>query len=175
MYYKDMIPFASHHNFVKKISLKKHLIAIACFVCMANSCTKIDLYEKVAVIPKHEWNNDFKPHFRFTITDTAATYQLYIILRHNNQYGYNNIWLNLYAKAPGETSDKFTLELPLANNEGWLGSGMDDIYEHRIALTLDPEKFNFNKTGEYSFAIEQVMREDPLLNVMNAGLRIEKK
>ena len=47
--------------------------------------------------------------------------------------------------------------------------------EHRIALTLDPGKFNFRKAGEYKFTIEQNMREDPLQNVMNIGLRLEKK
>lgn len=156
--------------------MKKIFIFFAFLFLLLASCTKIDLYEKVTAIPKHEWNNSFKPHFKFTITDSLASYQLYIILRHNNKYGYNNIWLNLYVKAPGERTDKFTIELPLANNEkGWLGSGMDDIYEHRIAITLDPEKFRFNKTGEYIFAIEQIMREDPLQHVMNAGLRIEKQ
>ena len=155
--------------------MKKYFLSSVFFVLVLTSCTKIDLYEKVAVIPGHEWKSSFKPQFTFSITDTSAAYQLYIILRHNNKYGYNNIWLNLYATAPGEKAEKFTLELPLANNEGWLGSGMDDIYEHRIALTLDPEKFHFNKAGEYSLALEQIMREDPLANVMNAGLRIEKK
>jgi hypothetical protein len=51
---------------------------------------------------------------------------------------------------------------------------MDDLYEHRIGLTLDTSKFNFNRSGEYIFTVEQVMREDPLENVLNVGLRIEK-
>ena len=68
------------------------------------------------------------------------------------------------------------LELPLASSEkGWLGTAMDDLYEHRIAVTLDPAKFNFSKNGEYAFSMEQAMREDPLQNVLNVGLRIEKK
>ena len=52
---------------------------------------------------------------------------------------------------------------------------MDDIYEHRIPLTPVGMPFRFRKPGEYTFTIEQVMREDPLENVMNVGLRIEKK
>jgi hypothetical protein len=48
---------------------------------------------------------------------------------------------------------------------------MDDIYEHRIPLA--PEQ-NL-KAGTYTFTIEQIMREDPLKNVLNAGLRLEKK
>jgi gliding motility-associated lipoprotein GldH len=66
---------------------------------------------------------------------------------------------------------KAAFELSLATNEGWLGSGMDDIYEHRIKLT-NPQYW---KAGNYHFTIEQIMREDPLENVMNVGLRVEKK
>lgn len=142
-----------------------------------SSCTKIDLFEKVAPIPGHEWRAGFKPQFRFTITDTASPYQLFVILRHNNKYNYNNIWLNLYIKTPGEKyASKVQYELPLATNEkGWLGSGMDDLYEHRIALTPFNGEFYFKRQGEYIFTIEHIMREDPLQNVMNVGLRIEKK
>src|SRR5256885_14984054 len=140
------------------------------------SCNTIDLYEKVASIPNLSWSANYKPEFKFIIKDTTAPYQLFIVLRHNEKYNYNNIWLNLYAQAPGDSTQKFMLELPLASNEkGWLGSAMDDLYEHRIALTLDPQKFNFKKAGTYSFTLEQVMREDPLLNVLNAGIRLEKK
>jgi gliding motility-associated lipoprotein GldH len=67
-------------------------------------------------------------------------------------------------------------DLMLATNDnGWLASGMDDIYEHRISLTPANENFYFRKKGDYTFTLEQVMREDPLKNVLNAGLRIEKK
>jgi len=37
------------------------------------------------------------------------------------------------------------------------------------------QEFYFKKPGNYTFAIEQIMREDPLKNILNAGLRIEKK
>jgi gliding motility-associated lipoprotein GldH len=141
-----------------------------------SSCDTIDLFEKVESIPSFEWRSDFRPQFKFNIKDTASDYQISIILRHNEQYEFRNVWLNLIAQAPGDTIKTFTLELPLASNDkGWLGTGMDDIYEHRIGLTLDPEKFNFRRPGDYNFTIEQIMRQDPLLHVMNVGLRIEKR
>ena len=34
--------------------------------------------------------------------------------------------------------------------------------------------FYFRKKGDYTFTIEQIMREDPLNNVLNVGIRIEK-
>lgn len=150
---------------------------MALFVCSVwlSACNTIDLYEKVVAMPKQQWQSSFKPAFQFAIKDTAVPYQLYFIIRHNNQYKYNNIWVNLYAKGPADSARRFSLELPLANKEGWLGSGMDDIFEHRIAFALDPRKFSFARAGEYTFTLEQIMREDPLPHVLNAGIRIEKK
>ena len=150
---------------------------LAAFVVSLFSCTKINLYEKVTAIPAHEWQSSFKPQFRFTITDTAAPYQLFVLLRHTEKYNYKNIWITLYTNTPGDSAiSKVQYELPLATNEkGWLGNGMDDLYEHRIALTPFNGDFYFKKPGEYVFTIEHIMREDPLHEVMNVGLRIEKK
>ncbi|MEQ1676491.1 MAG: gliding motility lipoprotein GldH [Chitinophagaceae bacterium] len=143
---------------------------------IVSSCTTIDLYEKSAAIPGHTWKNSYVPSFTFSIKDTNAVYQPYLIIRHNDKYGFNNIYLNLYCQAPGQPEKKITLDLPLATDEkGWLASGMDDIYEHRIAFVIDPQILDFKKSGTYTFRTEQIMREDPLQNVMNIGLRIEKK
>jgi gliding motility-associated lipoprotein GldH len=153
---------------------KKMFWLAACSLWLAAfSCTTIDLYEKSVSIPGHSWKSDFKPSFTFTIKDTVPAYQLYLILRHNDKYNYNNIYINLTAKFPGnDSARKIRKDLLLATNDkGWLASGMDDIYEHRIPLG-DPELL---KAGNYIFTIEQIMREDPLKNVLDVGLRIEKK
>ena len=142
-----------------------------------SSCTTIDLYEKSVSIPGHSWKNSFKPSFTFTIKDTSSPYQLFFLLRHNDKYSFNNIYINLITRQPGQDSTQTgRYDLRLAtDNEGWLGSGMDDIYEHRIPLTATGGQFYFRKPGEYTFSIEQIMRENSLNNVMDVGLRIEKK
>jgi gliding motility-associated lipoprotein GldH len=157
--------------------MKGRMFSFLVVVCSLwlTSCDTIDLYEKVVPIPKHQWNSNYKPEFTFHIKDTAIPYQLYFIIRHNNNYRYNNIWVKLTAKSPVDTIRTFTLDLPLANKEGWLGSGMDDLFEHRVAFALDPAKFRFARSGDYVFTLEQAMRDNPLDNVMNVGIRIEKK
>jgi hypothetical protein len=52
---------------------------------------------------------------------------------------------------------------------------MDDIYDHLIPLAPQNQPLYFKTPGNYTFTIEQIMREDPLENVLNTGLRIEKK
>jgi gliding motility-associated lipoprotein GldH len=161
---------------VKTHRLKKfflHSAVVATFSILLHSCTTIDLYEKTVNIPEHAWKSNFKPAFDFTIKDTNSLYSIFLVLRHNEKYNFSNIYLNLYVKGPGQdTAMKIQKDLTLATNEkGWLGSGMDDIYEHRIELAA-PQSL---KAGNYTFTLEQIMREDPLQNVLNAGIRLEKK
>ena len=147
------------------------LLFVSCALCLA-SCTTIDLYEKDVAIPGHRWKSDFKPSFTFAIKDTTRPYQFFLVLRHTEKYNYTNIYINLYVQPPEKDStQKIQQDLQLANNEGWLGAGMDDIYEHRIQIG-QPQTL---KAGTYSFVVEQIMREDPLEHVLDVGLRIEKK
>ncbi len=141
------------------------------------ACTSIDLYEKSVAIPGHAWETSYKPSFTFTIKDTTSAYQIFLVLRHNDKYNFNNIYVNLHTKQPGQDAAQTArYDLTLATNEkGWLASGMDDIYEHRIPLTPTGQDFYFKKAGDYIFSIEQIMRENPLKNVLNVGLRLEKK
>jgi gliding motility-associated lipoprotein GldH len=149
---------------------------VPALILLLSSCRHIDLFEKSATIPGHAWSSDFKPEFKFTIKDTASSYRLFVILRHNDRYNYNNIYINLSTKQPGQDSlQTGRYDLKLANEDGWLARGMDDIYEHRIALTPLTGHFYFRKPGDYIFRIEQIMRENPLQHILNVGLRIEKE
>jgi gliding motility-associated lipoprotein GldH len=150
---------------------------LLCLVFAILSCTSIDLFEKSVAIPGHSWKSNFKPAFQFTITDTVSPYQVFFVIRHSEEYNFNNIYINLHVQQPGiDTTQTIRFDLPLATTEkGWLGTGMDDIYEHRIPLTPSTQYFYFRKPGNYTFSLEQIMREDPLAHVFNVGLRIEKK
>jgi gliding motility-associated lipoprotein GldH len=153
------------------------LYLVPCALYLLVSCQTIDLYEKTANIPGHKWKSSYKPSFTFTISDTTVPYNIFVTLRFRDRYNFNNLYINLKTRQPGQDSvQTATYELKLGNDEeGWKGSGMDDIYEHLELLTPKQTDFYFRKKGEYTFTIEQIMREDPLENVMNVGLRIEKK
>lgn len=150
----------------------KNIIYLFLPLAVMASCQTVDLYEKTVAIKNHEWQSGFKPEFTFTVKDSVSPHTLFFVIRHNEKYNYNNLYANIYVKAPHSDSViKIQKDLLLATNEkGWLGVGMDDIYEHRIKLG-DAEPL---KAGEYTFTLEQIMREDPLQNVLNVGIRIEK-
>lgn len=57
------------------------------------------------------------------------------------------------------------------NKKGWLGTGMSDVFEQRVRITRFPIQL---QKGEYVFVLGQIMREDPLQGILQAGLRVEK-
>lgn len=137
------------------------------------SCIKIDLYEKQATIPSQEWLYTNVPQFTFHINDTTSLYNVYVILRHTDLYKYNNIWLRIGLKTPSDSFSYQNVNLVLANDaKGWEGTGMDDIYEVRKSISAAP--FSFKTAGDYTFSIGQIMRESPLKNILNVGVRVEK-
>ena len=142
------------------------ILLIACV-----SCNTIDVFEKTKMFASHSWKESEKPTFQFNITDTTALYNIFFVIRHQDAYRYNNIWVNITVTSPVDTS-QVRREFILSNNsQGWLGSGMDDIFEHRIAFNNKPAAL---KKGTYTFTLQQAMRDDPLDYVMNAGIRVEK-
>jgi gliding motility-associated lipoprotein GldH len=141
---------------------------------VAASCRQLDIFEKNTNIPGMKWQNNFTATGTFNITDTASLYNIYIVLRHTDGYKYNNIWLNAGIQAPGDSMQLQKINLTLANDAtGWEGTGMNDIWEVRKLISAEPKPF-FRKAGIYTFSISQIMRDNPLENVMSAGMRIEK-
>ena len=150
----------------------KKLLAYIWFVCLLAGCSTLDVYEKNVFFPEHEWKSNNKPSFTFTIEDTASAYHIYVILRHEDAYHFNNIWLNISTQAPGDSVKTQLVNVTLADNKkGWLGTGMDDVFDHRALITRLPVKL---KKGNYTFTLQQNMREEPLQFVLNAGIRVEK-
>lgn len=157
-----------------KINALKPISSVLIFCCLFfGSCTTVDVFEKNITIPKHEWRSSFIPEIRFEIRDTLSRYNIFTVIRHADAYRYKNIWVNLYMKMPADTLLKQRLDLRLATDDkGWLGSGMDDIFEHRILVTQQPVLLK--RAGTYLFRLENIMREDPLEHVLNVGIRVEK-
>lgn len=163
----------------KYFSLKNlfaFLLITCCCPCFWLSCSPPSgTFEKDIALPRQQWDSSFRPTIDFSISteDTAYRYNVYLVLRHTDAYNYNNIWIRGTVRQPGDPvarSERYDLLLA-TNEKGWLGSGMDDIYEHRVLIQ---QQTKFSHPGTYAFTLEQIMREDPLKHVLNVGVRIER-
>jgi gliding motility-associated lipoprotein GldH len=148
------------------------LSAIVFLLLGLAACQTKQLYEQNTIYPDHQWSSKLTNEYQFTITDTNAAYKIYFVVRHHNAYHYKNIWVQLNIKSPKDSVSKLALNLNLADDEkGWLGTGMDDIFDQRIPINAAP--FRLQK-GLYKFSLQHTMREDPLENILSTGIRVEK-
>ena len=156
----------------------KNSIVSSLLLCMVSifftACNKLDIFEKNITVPNYQWAYSQQPQIDFTISDTTTLYKVFVVLRHTDAYRYNNIWLNIGTRFPGDSSFKYQrFDLKFGNDaSGWEGTGMDDIWEVRKLITAGPIKFK--QPGNYSFIIAQIMRENPLPNIMSIGVRVER-
>jgi gliding motility-associated lipoprotein GldH len=147
-------------------------VCIICFFMGMTACQTMPLSEQNTIHPDHQWNSAKPEKYLFNVTDTNSLYKVLFVIRHHNAYHYKNIWVELKYAAANDKPVTNTFNLNLADDQkGWLGTGMDDIFDQRIPLTSAPMKL---KMGLNTFTIRHTMREDPLQNILSTGIRIEK-
>ena len=123
-------------------------------------------------LPNHNWAYVNRIKYNIKIDDETVPYNLYFNLRVTGSYRYSNIFVLLHQTSPGKKKATTRYEYKLANNDGeWLGSGSGNLYSYQMPLrTL----YKFQAKGIYHFEIEQNMRDNPLHDVSDVGLRVEK-
>jgi gliding motility-associated lipoprotein GldH len=155
----------------------KFFLSICLISCLAFSgCMESPYFQKTVSVPQNQWAYDYQPVFKIDINDTAALYHIYFVIRHTEAYPFSNLWMWIATKEPGDTTySKSRIEIPLAEKSGkWLGRGMGEIWEQRMPITRNDAPMIFKKFGTYEIKFEQNMRINPLPEVLQVGLRVEK-
>ena len=125
------------------------------------------------------WKKTDTIQFAFELNDTINSHNLFLNIRNNNNYPYNNLYVIVALTQPDSLVKIDTLEYDMAFPDGKLmGEGFSDVKESKLWYQ---ENFKFNKAGTYSVKISQALRKtgdvsgDLELNgVTEVGFRIEK-
>ncbi|MGK6352644.1 gliding motility lipoprotein GldH [Parapedobacter sp. DT-150] len=137
---------------------------------LAASCMDTAVVDQNVAIADHAWQYADQPRLTARITDTGKRYNVYLNLRHTPEYQYSNIFVLLHQHWPDGSDTTERIELPLAAPDGrWLGEGGGSVFTHQ---QLIKQSVQFPDTGTYTFVIEQNMRENPLREITDVGIRI---
>ena len=68
-------------------------ITIALVATILASCDSNKVYEEYVEIDDYTWSSSKPLNFEFEVSDTTALHDIYINVRHANQYPYSNLWL----------------------------------------------------------------------------------
>lgn len=157
-----------------KNKLMKASTLYFCFILLAFSgCTdKYAVIDTNTEIPNRNWSYANTLKFDVNIADEKEAYNVYMNLRVTADYKYSNMFVLVAQSATKKVSHVQRYELTLANREGmWLGNGSGNLYSYQLRFI---NHYKFPAKGLYHFYIEQNMRDNPLREVSDVGLRVEK-
>ena len=148
------------------------LAAILLFSC--DKKRAFDQYKSVG----SAWHKDSIVTFDLPVLDSTKKYNLFVNLRDNNNYPFNNLFLIVAIETPNGFTKVDTLEYQMANPDGTLlGNGFTDIKESKL-FYKEGVKFR----GKYKVHIKQAVRESgkipgvqTLEGITDVGFRIEQK
>ncbi|MGO4817232.1 gliding motility lipoprotein GldH [Flavobacterium sp. W22_SRS_FP1] len=154
----------------------KNSFFILLTVITFSSCDKKRVFDEYKTVGS-AWHKDSIITFDLPILDSTKRYNLFINLRDNNNYQYNNLFLIVSIEKPNGYTKVDTLEYQMASPDGTiLGEGFTDIKESKLFYK---EKVRFR--GKYKVSIKQAVREtgkvpgvELLEGITDVGLRIEK-
>lgn len=127
------------------------------------------------------WNKDSIVNFSFSEVDTIQKHDIFITVRNDASFPYNNLFLIAELEFPsgGETV-KDTLEYEMALPDGtWLGKGYGSIKENKLWYK---ENIVFPSSGVYNLSLSHAMRKNGSVNggveslkgITDVGFEIEK-
>ncbi len=123
-------------------------------------------YSDFRNLPQEGWA--YSDTFKFTpsTTDSIAQGNLSIALRHNNNYHYSNLWVEINYPINDSTIKSDTINILLADIYGkWYGKGIGTSFQIEKNIL---ENIKINK-GDF-FSIRHIMRVDTLKDIEQIGI-----
>ncbi len=157
--------------------MKNKLFILFLTATILSACNNDIIYEKTQDINNARWHKDSVVGLQFK-PELEQSYDLYFLLRNDNNYPYSNIFLIASIEDEKITSVD-TLEYEMATPEGkWLGNGIWDLKESKLIYKTN---YKFSDTLTKTFSIRQAVRKtgkvkgDSILKgIVSVGIVIEK-
>ena len=155
----------------------KNSILFILIVLLAISCDKKRVFDEYKSVGK-TWHKDSIVTFELPKLDPKKNFNLYVNVRDNDDYPFNNLFLIVSLEQPNRKVKVDTLEYQMTNPDGTLlGDGFSDIKESKLFYR---DNVNFTQKGIYKVYIQQATRQTgkiegitALPGITDVGFRIE--
>lgn len=149
------------------------IMAILFVAIFFAGCNKNKVYEEHKTnFPQFRWEKSNVVEFNPEITDTASDYEITVALRHIFGFNLESIKIDLEIISPSGKKTMNEYLLSFYDEQGnFLSLCAGDFCDMEQLIEDD---FNFKETGEYQIKIYHRMEINPLPNIMEVGLIIEK-
>lgn len=141
------------------------------FAVLLTACGPDYYFEENKPIEGSRWAYSDTLDFRFTVTDTLETYNIYLDFEYADTFPNQNIYLKLYTRFPDGKRLGKQKSFDLFDAQG-KSLGECSGTTCRLHTVLQERAF-FNKPGEYVITLEQYTRSNPLPGIKAVGLALE--
>lgn len=130
------------------------------------------IYAEEQTITNSLWSYGKQYGFAFDIADTSSLYRLDLVIGHDEDYAWENFYVDIETVFPGDSVRHDVISFELANPAGiWYGKCRSTTC--RITIPLQ-ERVRFPRPGTYALNFEQHMRVDPVEGIRSLELRVVK-
>ena len=155
----------------------KNSILFIVMLLMIVSCDDRSVFDQYKSVG-NAWHKDSIVTFELPQLDSKKLYNLFINVRDNDDYPFNNLFLIVSLEQPNKQVKVDTLEYQMTNPDGTLlGDGFSDIKESKLFYK---DKENFTQKGVYKIHIKHATRQTgkiegvtSLQGITDVGFRIE--
>jgi gliding motility-associated lipoprotein GldH len=155
----------------------KNSILFILLLLLVISCDKKRVFDEYKSVGK-AWHKDSIVSFELPKVNPKKTYNLYVNVRDNDDYPFNNLFLIVSLEQPNHKIKVDTLEYQMTNPDGTLlGDGFADIKENKLFYKGNE---TFSQKGIYKIHIKQAVRQTgkiegvtTLPGITDVGFRIE--
>jgi len=160
--------------------MTKYQLILYFLILTILSCEKTHLFSEYKSINK-VWDTGKPVLFDFNVLDTLNTFNFFIKLRTDDNYMFNNIYLDISLDFPSGERYRDTLEYAMSNPDGsMLGRGMMTVKEHKLWYKGYKKSFKFNEVGNHKLTVKHLNRELGKVNgvkflkgVLDVGYSVE--
>lgn len=158
------------------MSLKSNIFLFFIVILLC-SCDKKRVFDEYLTVG-NGWNKNKAIIFNLPQIDTTKKFNLYLNLRANDDYKFNNLFLIVSFEEPNGLIKVDTLEYQMAAPDGTLlGEGFSDVKESKLFYKANVK---FKSAENNKISIRQVVREtgkikgvENLEGITEVGFRIE--
>ena len=148
----------------------KSILYLLLLLLGLSSCQPNYVLNEEQVILEDHWTYDEIKSFDLNISNLEDIYDLNLIITHNKEYSYENIYMKIHTHFPSIEKKSEQITIQLADKKGqWLGKCKGEECMIKVYLL---EGFKFPEVGDYTFSFEQFTRDESLKGIKKLTLQV---
>lgn len=153
-------------------TMPRYLVFIVMIFTLTTTCKKQDSLTLFHSFPNNTWSRFEKQQFTLMIGDISRPYDVYLILRHDDSYPFNNLYIHVILYMPDSEERVAEYDFDVKDTNGDFLSVTKNGYRE-ITFMLR-KGLRFTQEGPCTIELENLIPRIEIRGIKELGIRLEK-